>query len=117
MNGGEFDYAGGTVNGPGTLSLPGTVWNLNKNFSNTNANLLLSSTTINGPGPFTNVAGQTLSRDGSVNGSWGNFGTLLGESTAAMNGPYTAAVNAILRVENTHVGNATLTIAIGVTHQ
>ena len=67
VNGGEFNYDGGNLNGEGTLSLSNTTANLNANLETTETDVLATETTINGPGQL------TISADTSL--------TLLGDNT------------------------------------
>jgi hypothetical protein len=109
LSSGSFSYGGGSLDGPGTLSLTGvapatfakphTLGAILLN-SSTAAFALdqstgstffdLTSSTLNGPGILTNVAGNTLTLRGSTIGATlVNQGTLLAAGTSTLSGGLT----------------------------
>src|SRR5207247_1762028 len=100
VSGGTLNQQAGSIGGTGTLSFFQATANLTTDFSNTLTTLLVSSSTVNGPGTLTNASGKTLTLFSStVNGALVNEGLLVGQADNAINGTYTSGTNSILRVQ------------------
>ena len=135
VNSGTFTGdPGGTIGG-GTLTLTNLTAVFNGaapavsafNLSGTNATFAaplntsavtygFTNTTINGAGPFTNAAGQTLTLVGStINMPVDNQGTIIASGNTAINGALTTTAGSILRIGQVDgsTSQATLTVANG----
>jgi hypothetical protein len=122
--GGTYTQNGGSASFGNAFVLSGvTLTNVTGAFAQpvTTANLALTftSSSISG-GPFTNVAGQTMTVVATTFGaatSVINQGTLLVSGVSGINGTFTAAAASTLRVQgNGAVGNATLAVQNGFTN-
>ena len=103
INGGTLNQNGGTIGGPGTLSLNNLTANLTTSITNATTAFLANNVTINGPGTLTNAAGQTMSLKYvtvGATGSLDNRGTLITNGTVAVNGPFTTTTGSVLRVQS-----------------
>jgi hypothetical protein len=98
VNGGTFNYSGGTISGAGTFSLGGAIANFTPDFSNAQTTLLLNNATVNGPGKVTNVASLTLIA-GTINAPLVNQGLLLVRNNSAIGGSFQNQPGATLRVQ------------------
>ena len=136
INGGEFNYNGGTLDGPGTLVLtsvnpanftkPHTLGSII--LSGTNASFasdqstattnfaLASGSTLNGPGTFTNAPGKTLNlRSSSIAAPLLNQGTLVAQGTSSIDGALTTAAGSTLLLQgNSLASTSTLTVNNGL---
>src|SRR6185436_17172452 len=118
VNGGTFNYSGGTFSGAGTFAISTTTLNLAQSFSNSVTAFSPVSSVINGPGALTNAAGQTLTLNGStVNAPLDNQGLLIAPSNSIVNGALTTSASSTLRVQsNGQCCGTTLTVANGFTN-
>ena len=98
--GGTFAFAGGALNGSGSIVWNGGTVDLSQPLSNTSLSLTLSNTTVNGPGTLTNAAGRTLViTSGVMNAPLDNQGALTIRGGPAINGAFTTSPASLLRVE------------------
>jgi len=117
VNSGTWDYAGGSITGSGTLDFSNVTLNLTPDLSNADHLLLLTSTTVNGPGQLINEAGQTLILSGgTVNADLVNRGLLPVHANPTINGQLSVESGATLQVDGLN-GAATLTVANGFTNE
>ncbi|MEZ5064302.1 MAG: hypothetical protein R3B81_06175 [bacterium] len=118
VSGGEWIYAGGPVTGGGTISLASLVATLQTNLSNADVDLVLSSTTVNGPGWLMDAAGKTLTLTScTVNAALENLGTLVFQGTSSANDVLATGPGTTLRVLGSGTtGGAVLTVANGFTN-
>ena len=117
VSGGALNYQGGTINGPGALSLSSTTLALTPDLSAATFDLVMSSSTVDGPGRLINGQALTL-RQCTVNAALVNEGDVWVHDSTSVNGALSVAPAGTLRVEgNSSVGSAVLTVADGFTNE
>jgi YVTN family beta-propeller protein len=119
INGGTFDYAGGTIGGRGNLALQSNVVaTFTPSFTNDTLGLMLINATVNGPGAVTNGTGRSLlMRSSTVNAPFTNLGTLFVEGTSGVGTSFTTSAQSLIRVRgNGTTGFSRLTAASGFTN-
>lgn len=133
ISGGAFTHGGGSLGGAGSMVLS----NVNASFDATQAVAAMAvsnstvsfatpqntsatgfeflSTTINGPGTFTNDLGKTLIlRSSIVNTPLDNQGTLLATGATTINDTLTTGTSSLFRLEgNGTFGSVSVTVAKG----
>jgi len=118
VTGGAFDYAGGTIVGPGALALTNATATVTPALSTAAVALSLTSSTVGGGGSLTVAGSTTLDiRSSTVNLNFLNQGFVTVTGSSVFNGAVTNAVGATLRVQgNNTYGLATLTVANAFTN-
>src|SRR5439155_24329999 len=77
INSGTLNQNGGTLGGPGTLTLNSVTANFATNHTTETTSLVLTGTPINRPSTLTNAAGRTLTiANSTINAPLVNNGTL-----------------------------------------
>ncbi|HXE81969.1 MAG TPA: hypothetical protein VN513_01410 [Gemmatimonadales bacterium] len=115
VSGGAFDYTAGSISGGGTFALSSTTVTASQNFSTATTALSIVSSTWGGAGSLTIApATSLLLRASTINSTLANQGTLIESGSSAINGAFTNASGATLRVQgNGTYGLGTLTFANG----
>jgi hypothetical protein len=118
VSSGAFDYAGGTMVGPGTLALTGVTATITPALSTGSVSLTLTSSTVGGGGSIT-VAPSTAFdiRSSTVNLNFLNQGFVTATGASVFNGAVTNAAGATLRIQgNGTYGLGTLSVTNGFTN-
>src|SRR5262249_42616867 len=66
INGGAFNFDGGSMAGSGTLALVNTTARFTPDFSDDTTSLTINGSIINGPGTVTNAPGRSLTLQNST---------------------------------------------------
>ncbi|HKS05042.1 MAG TPA: hypothetical protein VJR92_01915 [Gemmatimonadaceae bacterium] len=112
VNNGAFNHNAGSFSGTGTLSLTNVVAAFGVLYSTANANLVLTASTLSGPGQLFNTSGRTMVVNASniaASISFTNQGTLVAHGGVNFAAGIVTAVGSTIRVEgNNTYGFATL---------
>ena len=115
VNGGSFFQNAGVITGTGTLSLTSVGAQFVTNFSTAATGLVLTSSSVGGPGTITNASGRTLALSASsilANAPLDNQGTIVAHGASSIEGPITTGPSSVVRIEGTGTyGFATLETA------
>ncbi len=101
------------------VSVTNSTLGFAKNQSTATTAFTLNNVTLNGPGVFTNAAGQTVTMAaGTINANLVNDGTFIASGSTAINGSLTTASGSTLRVGQVDgtTSLANLTVANGFTN-
>src|SRR5213078_3721867 len=118
LTGGAFDYAAGTIVGPGTLALTNVTATITPALNTGSVPLSLTNSIVGGGGSVTIATSTALDvRSSTVNLSFVNQGLLTMTGSSALNAAVTNSTGATLRVQgNGTYGLATLTVATSFTN-
>jgi len=119
VNGGTLNLGTGTVSGAGTLNVANVpAANFTAGFTNAVTTLVVSNSTVNGPGILTNAPSRTLTLTGvTVNAPVANQGTLIVQGSNTFNGALTTAASTTIQVIGNNVGGTSvMTVANGFTN-
>jgi hypothetical protein len=119
MTNGTYTQTGG-ISGAGTASFTTVAVTFNNNITNATTNYTFVTSSVNGPGNFTNAAGRTMTMRSSSfasNMTFDNQGTLNADGNTPMNATFTMPAGSVLNLQgNATAGNAFFAIANAFTN-
>jgi hypothetical protein len=117
VSGGVLSYAGGKIEGNGTLALSGVTLGLGVSLTHDTLQVSLTNSTVNGPGSLTVASGATLTvTQSTFNAPFVNQGTVqAAPGTNIFNGSFANPSGALLEL-NGNNGFADVSVTTGLTN-